>query len=116
VPVRRLPLILVLGAAVGALAPARSAAQVFYMGPGQRTDGSPSDREAQNGVFAHRRKAGGLTPTVILGEVQPAPARVPGVRPEDVAALYVTRAVPYTTDPPPRNHPIDAPARKDSGG
>jgi hypothetical protein len=99
--VRYLPLILILGAL--ALAPIEAAAQEIYAGPGQRTDGTPSDREAANGVFKPRKPAvPGQTPSVELGEVQATP-RIEGVRPEDVAARYVTQAVPYTTDPPPPN-------------
>jgi hypothetical protein len=122
--VRYLPLILVLGAAVPALAPTKAATQEFYLGVGHRTDGTPSDREAANGVFDHKRKAAAASqaPKIELGEVQAAPARVAGVRPEDVAARYVTEAVPYTTDPPPKTagppkpNPGDRQARPKTGG
>ena len=121
--VRCLPLVLVLGAAVPALAPTKAAAQQFYLGAGHRTDGTPSDREAANGVFDHRRKtaAPGQAPKIELGEVQAAPARVAGVRPEDAATRYVNRAVPYTTDPPPktatpRPNPADKQARPKTVG
>lgn len=98
--VRYLPLILVLGA----LAPTRSVAQEFYLGAGHPTQGTPSDREAANGVFDHKRKPTqpGQTPKIELGEVQAAPPHIQGVRPEDVAARYVPQAEPYTTDPPPK--------------
>lgn len=106
-PVRGLPLIL--GALVLAMAPLGAAGQEFYISPTQRTDGTPSDREAQNGVFdvKHKPAVPGQKPGIVLGEVQTAP-RIEGVRPEDVAARYVPQATPYTTDPPPAPAPPGA--------
>lgn len=106
-PVRGLPLIL--GALVLAMAPLGAAGQEFYISPTQRTDGTPSDREAQNGVFdaKHKPAVPGQKPGIVLGEVQTAP-RIEGVRPEDVAARYVPQATPYTTDPPPAPAPPEA--------
>jgi hypothetical protein len=110
------------------LAPTNTAAQEFTLGAGQRTDGTPSDREAENGVFDHKRKAAapGHAPKIELGEVQAAPPRVAGLRPEDVAARYVTEVTPYTTDPPPKTaapkaktpeaNPADKQARPKTGG
>jgi hypothetical protein len=131
--VRYLPLILAVGAAVPVLAPTNTAAQEFTLGAGQRTDGTPSDREAENGVFDHKRKpaAPGHAPKIELGEVQAAPPRVAGLRPEDVAARYVTEVTPYSTDPPPKTaapesvaprtktpeaNPADKQARPKTGG
>ena len=107
--IRYLPLILVVSAIVLALAPLESAAQTI-MGPGIRTEMTPVDREAHNGVFDHKPKSGaaaGLKPSVTLGEVKP--VEEPLKASEDVAARYVTQAHPYTTDPAPSG-PTSAPA------
>jgi hypothetical protein len=69
--VRYLPVILVLAALVLALAPIETAAQT-ELGPGVRTEMTPLDREAHNGVFD--RKPRRKPATVTAGDVSPAQA------------------------------------------
>lgn len=66
--VRYPPVILLLTTLVLALAPLESAAGQTSI----RTDGTPSDREAHNGVFDRRPK-----PVVSVGDVSPAQASPP---------------------------------------
>lgn len=126
--IRHLPLILVASAIAPVLAPLGAAAQPT-LGPGIRTEMTPVDREAHNGVFDRKPKSSaadaGLKPTVSVGDVQP----VTELKAEDVARQvaesdvtpagepegYVTRAHPYTTDPPPKTVPSKGARPKGQG-
>ncbi len=113
--VRCLPALLISAALGLVLAPSGAAAQMT-MGPGVRTEMTPSAREAHNGVFDHVKRGLGLgarKASVTVGDVQP----VTRLTPEDVAGGYKPQARPYSTDPPPadRAHRPTA-ERKGPGG
>ena len=105
--VRYLPVILLLTTLVLALAPIESAAGQS----GIRTDGTPSDREAHNGVFDRKHK-----PVVSVGEVSPAQASPPKriKTPRAVTTPPApSRAGVDTSSVPPKDDPRGVEERKD---
>lgn len=113
--VRDLPALLMTTALGVALTPHAAIAQIM-MGPGIRTEMTPSDREAHNGVFDHVKRGLGLDAgkaTVNVGEVR----TVARLTPEDAAAAgYSPEARPYSTDPPPAPPPADREPRPKRAG
>jgi len=111
--VRYLPLLLVVSGLVLALAPFEAAAQEF--GSGIRTDGTPSDRMAHDGVIKTKRKAA----TVAVGDVQPARAAPPDRierTPSARTPQAPSRGGIHTPDPnaaPSKNDPRGVEERKD---
>jgi hypothetical protein len=105
--VRYLPVILLLTTLALALAPMEAASQ----GSTIRTDGTPSDREAHNGVFDRKHK-----PVVTVGDVQPAqalpPKRIERTR-ADRTPQAPSRAGVDTSSVTPKNDPRGVEERKD---
>jgi hypothetical protein len=105
--VRCLPLILAPAAVALALAPLQAAAQTT-LGPGVRTEMTPLDRAAHNGVFDHKRKTtapDGRKPTVTAGQVAQAQENPADREPRPKVAGAPVNADADKKDLPPGSDP-----------